>query len=312
MPDLVAHDRNPEICRLLFYRQEKDTYRLMANLDAPQYPPDSRFSGYPFECRLVDWDAAHSDGGVFVYPFLTPEEDTRQALKMDGFSSDINGNGLPEFAVWAWYCPSACSGDEGSLHFYEVQEDGSILQLTKDLPGVFYPWQMLVSKEPLAFYVFDVAHEVDPHVLVENWWVFTWDGSRFVDASSDYQRAYRQRIDEIAGQFRDDFGEAFPGSSQAKARLLSILFLADTSDQRAYGLETFLDLTDLENWPDTDSFTACWLQLQRATAQDANQTGESFSTSPHPLEMVQNLPDLLAPLEEGKYDVSACRQLLER
>lgn len=130
-PNLTA-----EACRLAVYRSDGTTNTLLQTFGAPQFPKSSRYHGFPVICELVNWDTpAH---------FYISDE-TKQLINAHQYASDINGNALPEFALFTWYCPNACDGDEGTLHFYEVQDTATVVHITDNLPGAINPWDILHS-----------------------------------------------------------------------------------------------------------------------------------------------------------------------
>jgi len=300
--DPMTDEPRPEICRLAIYRLDEDENALLRSFTAPQYPEDSRYT-FPVSCEVITWDAPSPDitwGGE-----ITPE--IRYLLGLDGHWSDINQNGLPEFAVYYQYCNQGCL-DYGAVavHFYEIKNTYQPVNITADLPGVIHPWNVVHNRDPLDIWVYDPALEYEPQVFIESSWIFAWDSSEYKNFTSQHAHEYKVQIDQIAADIQDEYGMAI---TNTRVDFLKILVLSNKAElPPGQTLETFLDVTNPAHWPGTDSTMSCWLQLARAYAQRDADADRPFSLPPNQATINgPGLSDILEEIDQNNYDVSACK-----
>lgn len=302
--DPITDETKPEICRLAFYRLDEDENALLRSFTGPLYASNSRYT-YPVYCEAVNWDAPSKE----ILWGAEISQETRSLLGMDGYWSDINQNGLPEFAVFYQYCVQGCLNYGAvAVHFYEIKNTYQPTDITADLPGVIQPWNIVHRNDPLDIWVYDHTREYEPLVYVESSWVYAWDGSKYKDISDNYQGDYSAQINQIATEIRNQFGLAI---TETRVDMLQILMLANKADlSKQQTLQTFLDISDPVHWPGTNPTMTCWLQLARAYAQRDVAEGQPFSLPPNG--NMLNGPGLEEILEEfgqPKYDLSACEYL---
>lgn len=247
------HDLGPaDPCRLAVYRWDGKLNRRIFETPGPGYPEGGYFpaGGKPVYCD--------------AYGFREPTEpdayqEAYRALHFDGYWSDINENGLPEFYVDYWYCFNACGGyPEGATHFYEIQDVETVVDITEDLPG-FINWWRLNSVTPTTFYVDDPSHVYAPHYWIPVSWIYQWDGSSFVDVTLQYADEYVKEGDELAAEWQAKQGQPFQSSFDVLT-LLKIPLLYEKAGRTEEGLDRFRDLTSLAHWPATEPEIACWLK----------------------------------------------------
>ena len=294
---------DPDVCRMVVLRSDGDRSQIIATFDAPLFPEGARYAGYPVECYLVNWDEPQLLRALALGANLTASEQEREAFSLAGYSSDINHNGLPEFALYAWYCPNACDGDEGALTFYEVQNPTEVVEITANLPGVLVPGSFLHSIDPLTLRVSDVTKEFAVRVPIETWWVFQWNGDAYQDVSSQFLDEYLDQIQWIEERVTLQMGRPFTIDAFAhQINPLLLIYLYEKAGQPLQGLEEYLRLTDPDVHPGTSGDALCWLQFTRALFQSDLSSGQPFSAA-HAWVPPLALEHLLAA---GEYDLSAC------
>ena len=300
----LGGETTSEICRIAFYRFDGQSNELIANLGAPKYPESSRYGGYPVSCDLAHWDDDFWFTDIWGPNF--PLYVIRQAMSLKGFWSDINGNGLPELGILEWYCPNACHGYEGAVHFYEIQSADKVEDITAGLPGVLLPWKIMHSTDPITLYVFDPALEYEPHIYIDTWWIYAWGGKEYVDVTSKYADEYKVDVDRTIARLKSNYGQPFDATPRNELDLLSVLFTLEKAGQQPQALQEFLDTSDLANWKGTSELHACWLQVVRALAQEDYARGKPFSLPPDEFQIEIGLPQAAKSLQ-SKYDMSACK-----
>jgi hypothetical protein len=311
---------SPEVCRLLFYRNDGVKNTLIGSLGAPASPKSENFTEYttyPVECSLINWDEVGGEfSGVFSF-FIHANPDyaneIRQALHLNHYMSDINQNGLPEFTVSGFYCSNGCSTEEFAIHFYEIQGPHSVVDITGQLPGVILPWRIIHSKDPFTLAVWDISQVYKRRTLIETYWIYQWDGKAFKDVSSQHANDYRVMAEPLVEGVKAGFGSPFDSTKSATdLEVLTIFSMYQKAGLRNEGLDLFLELTDPVHWPGTPPYPACWLQLSRARAQIEFKLDQPF-TLPIPSDYL----DLAGPFstsqyiqqnpEYASYDLSACK-----
>jgi hypothetical protein len=300
--DPITEDPRPEICRLAIYRLDAGENELLRSFTGPLYAPNNRY-GYPAYCEAINWDAPSQNvvwGGEIT-------SETRTLLGLNGYWSDINQNGLPEFAVYYQYCVTGCLNFGAvSVHFYEIKNTYQPTDITAGLHGVIHPWNIVHRNEPLDIWVYDHTKEYEPLVYIESSWVYAWDGSKFKDVSSSYQAEYQSQIDQIANEIRTKNMQPITSTRVDMLQILMLSNKANLPPQQT--LQTFLDISNPAHWPGTNPTLTCWLQLARAYAQRDVTKGRPFTTPPNEGKLTKAyLEDILETYE--KYDLSACESL---
>ena len=293
-------------CRIAFYRADDADNFLLYSFLHPEYA-DSRFwNGFPFRCKAINWNKPESLW--FSYP---QDQATYQDLSLRGSWSDINQNGLPEFAVLYDFCPNACRGQIVSMHIYEIQTTSRVVDLTSNLPGAIEPFYFIHSKNPYTFYVYDpsLSSRYCLDCTYDIYWIYGWNGKELVDMTAQFQDEYLARGQEIIQNIRASYGNRMP-----EWELLEILFLYDKAGLRKQAIQDFLEISDPAHWPNSDAWEICWLQIARASSQEDYRLGKPFYFPP------LNLIDLYFPgkqlayalnhVDTTRYDVSTCQSLM--
>ncbi|MBC8504404.1 MAG: hypothetical protein H8D34_06080 [Chloroflexi bacterium] len=299
--DPTVDETNPEICRLAIYRLDEDQNSLLRSFTAPQYPEGAHYN-FPVSCEAVNWDSPSANitwGGA-----IPPE--IRKLLGLHGNWSDINQNGLLEFAVYYQYCNQGCI-DYGAVavHFYEIKNTFQLMNITADLPGVIRPWNIIHYTDPLDLWVYELI-EYEPNVFIESSWIYAWDGREFEDVTSQHAGEYKVNIDQIVADIQDQYGMTITHTQTDFLEILVLSNKAKLPHEQALG--TFLDVTNPAHWPGSDKAMNCWLQLARAYAQRDADANRPFTLPPSPTTI--NSPgfsDILETIDQTRYAVSACK-----
>lgn len=133
-----------------------------------------------------------------------------------------------------------------------------------------------------------------------------------MDISANYAADYQARADTLAAQVAQDYGKAFNTNARNELNVLTVLLLYERANLREQGLQKFLELTALENWPQTAPDAGCWLQLARALEQERFAHGQPFvlpiSTLDLDLGGLSGETPYWKTFDQTKYDFSACAQ----
>jgi hypothetical protein len=272
-------------CHLYVVRTDGRQEALIFEIDDLEY------------CEVVDWDNVYS---------IYTESAVRAALGLQGYWSDMNGNGLPELTVMHY--SGAVSGDEanwGRYAVYEIEGVSEVSDLTAQIPGTILPEQLLHSADPLTIYVHEwVMYEL--HQFVDMTWNYEWDGDRYVDVSARYPDEYRQQVDETVAQLRANYGQPMTFWDANVERMQRILVtyneLGFPQDE---GLALFLEVTDPVHWP---GWNLCWLQAARANAIIDEEAAHPFTLLPTIVIGALDQAEAMARgIDPERFDVSACQ-----
>jgi len=287
-------ETNSEICRLAFYRWDGKKNVLLTDFGATTYPESSSYSGFPVNCSLANWDNDFWFTDIWGPGWALDE--IRETLKLDGYWSDVNENGFPEVGIFFWYCPNACHGYEGAVHFYEIQNTNTVVHITDNLKGILLPWKILHSKNPTTLYVYDPSLEYEPHNYIDTWWIYSWDGLHYIDVTSEYAEEFLYWLERSVVRIEKEYGSPI---NYTRTDFLEILFRSDKYGVRDEAFEIFLKITDPVNWPDTDQVYSCWLQMIREQAQRDYDENKLYSMPPTPfgLSMSEN------------FDIQSCQYI---
>ena len=299
--------QDTEGCRIAFYRWDGEENIFIYSFPGAQFPEESVYGGYPISCFAVAWDEPFTWSG-----FGGPVQESLDVIDAHGPWSDINQNGMPEFAVNYHYCSNACLNYGAiAVHLYEIQATSKIVDITADLPGVIDPIQGFVhSVNPLDFYIFDpTLWYCYKWCIIETGWIYSWDGEKFVDITPKYADEYRVRGEKIISAL-----EQRETVSSREWDFLEILFVYEKAGLRAEAIEIFLDITDPAHWQNVTAEQVCWLQFARAIALDDYNTGRPFRfpdlTFQYAISFSHSLGRFLPQIDQSKYNVSACIPLL--
>lgn len=297
-------DPSAAICRLAFTRYEPNNNELLRYFAAPGYPAGSGYT-FPINCEAVNWDAPpeHLIGEAELSPEI------RSLLGFNGQWSDINQNGLPEFAVAYPYCAQDCPEyGEVALHFFELKNTYKVVDITAALPGVVQPWHMFHSGNPLHIWVYDPA-QYETGIPIQSAWLFAWDGSEFKDDTPQHASEYSAQIDQLVEEIKTEYGMAL---TQTRVEFIRILMLGNKAElPQQQTLTTFLEVSDPVHWPGTNLTLSCWLEFARAYAQRDTQNNQLFSLPPTQPEINSpTLPGILAEFDLEKYALHSCVQLV--
>lgn len=299
--DPTVEETSPEFCRLAIYRLDADQNSLLRSFTAPQYPQSAGYS-FPVSCDAVNWD--HPSAELSWGGSITP--DMRELLGFSGNWSDINQNGLPEFAVHYQYCNQGCI-DHGvvAVHFYEITNTYQPVDITAALPGVIQPWNIVHNIDPVDIWVYELV-EYEPKIYIESSWIFSWNDRQFIDVTSQHAAEFKSKIDQNLAIIQAEYGTAI---THTRTDFLEILVFSNKAKlPTEQSLETFLDITNPTHWPETDNSLRCWLQLARTYAQRDASARRPFSLPPSMTTINgPGLSDILETIDQDRYDVSACK-----
>jgi hypothetical protein len=306
---ITGGEPSPDAWRIAFYKWDGTDHDLLGDFPAPTYHHDVPQSGYPFSYNVVDW----VDLSAIPYgDFVQNDSEAQQFLNKQGARNDINQNGFPEFALSAAYCPFSCSWPQMALHFYEIQDGSGIHMLTENLPGRMaqnqHPETGIVhATDPLNYYV-DEHFEYFAGIGFDVWWIYEWDGTRFVDVTKRYADEYQNQVQEVVTSLAKQYGKPYAASYDLD--ILKIPFILDKPGLREAGVTTLLEVTNPENWPGSGPMQLCWLQLVSALAQEEYESGGNFSSVLDAGFCLENLSECLTVFDLSSYDLSSCDELL--
>lgn len=290
----------PGACLLAFYRWDGYQYIPLAGLGR---------TAAPIWCQVVDWDNAP---GLTFFPFAEPSAETRAALGLSGYWSDLNGNGRPELAVLVSDCLNNCGRYQGlTTHYYEITAADKVVDIAAGLPGALFPDHLLHGADPVTLYA-RATVELTRDQSLEFDRILAVQAGRFADVSAQYPEAYLAQIEQLQAALARHYNSALP---LFKTDLfLTLLGLANESGLPPQtGLAAFLEVTDPAHWPGTPGPSLCWLQLTRAYAQIDAAAGQPFRLTPlDGIFLMGEGPGvtfarLIQDIDTTRYDVSACQ-----
>lgn len=268
---------------------------------------NSDYGEYADYAGILNWNWQRDELGLVLD--FQGDNQMRPILKQYNFSSDVNQNGLPEFAVSMEFC-SICSKPEGGIQLFEIQDTSVVKNITQNMPKLtlFKPH----SKTPFTFYTYDKLGSFSYVylyyvILVDR--IYAWDGSEFIDVSSRYADEYLADANRIISNVKLSYGDSFDKVEIPPGPLiLKILKLYEAAGMSKQGLQVFLDLTDSSHWPGSSNESLCWLQLARATAQQDMAKNREFDLSVGYLwngfpRLDENARQLF---QQAGYNISAC------
>jgi len=247
-----------------------------------------------------------------------------QALGLKGYWSDINHNGLPEFAIYQSNgCLNDCNdANGGRLKVLEIQSTDRVVDIVADLPGSIDQTseRLLHSADPLAIYV----HQYDfyqLHDYTDVDLIYAWEDDQYVNVSEHYTDDYRQQIQDIGQSVRQQYGHplyAEGNGHSAVSQMLNVLAMTNNLRLPAKeAVDLFLDLAKPTHWPGSGRPMNCWLQLMRAYVQIDYASNVAFRILPPdslqldfpgmPASWAARTQEFRAGIDEKRFDVSACK-----
>ncbi len=306
-PRPYRETQDTEGCRIAFYRWDGEENMFLYSFSGAQYTEKSAYTGYPISCFPVVWEDPFTWSG-----YASPTQEDLEPINAKGSWSDLNQNGMPEFAIKYHYCSNACENyGVISVHLYEIKTTSKVVDITADLPGIIEPIKGLVhSTDPLDFYVFDPTLEYCyKWCTLETFWIYAWNGEQFVDVTPKYVDEYRAKGERLIASLEQKETVSF-----REWDFLEILFVYEKANLRQEGLDHFLEITDPARWPNADPWEQCWLQGARAQALEDYAIGRPFQ---FPIFRFQSFAEPIWEVEDTveyfvgtPYDLSACVALL--
>lgn len=279
---LTSLNNNPlQYCAISFYYWSGYEYNLIQN---------TQTTG---ECKVIPWGSIEE----------------QVALKREGYWSDINNNGFPEFAIQYYNgCLSGQSYDCLFFWFYEIRDEKTVVNLSDTISDKIIPGHIFYKNDPLTIYALSTV-EYD-HIWrsrFEIFWLYEWDGKKFINVSSKYPDEFRLQAQKVVKEIEKEYGKTFPLNDNLATRMTNILAIYnDTELPRGEGLKIFLDITDPSHWPNSDQPNLCWLQAARAYAQidfEQNKPFRIFLIFPSFVNNKYTFPTDIDP----RFDTSACK-----
>jgi hypothetical protein len=167
---------------------------------------------------------------------------------------DINRNGKPDLpVVFSW--ANQITGSE--VHIFEINDNLTVSDLTKDLPGIVSPYTFPPSGDTL--WVDDITwakHDCIYPPMTSIYWVFAWRDGRYVDITGELD--YSKTIDKLTSTIKSLFGK--PLSQGHIESLTRLLLTYDRVGLRDKGWQEYTALANMKNWPNTDEKNIKWMQ----------------------------------------------------
>jgi hypothetical protein len=173
--------------------------------------------------------------------------------------SDVNHNGRPDMPVTLLW-GNHYTGSE--LHIFEISDDATVVDLTKDLPGIMSPWDFDPTRTDQV--VMDLAwadHDcIYPPIHV--FWIYDWRDGPYVDVTPEFD--FSDYIASLKSDITQSFGNPFNHYFNI-GPLTELLLIYERIGQRDQGWREYKELTNLSHWPDTDPEDMRWLNFQIST-----------------------------------------------
>lgn len=296
-----------------FYVSDGTANRLISSYLASPYSKNydqfSQYDPYPqFAYHLMNWDDPPDER---YFPDMLFEIDSggfdRQTLRLDGFTSDINQNGLPEFSLVGLYCPISQSQCELKYDFFEIRSSQSVVDLAANLPDHLSPY--LHQADPPTFSVF-IEHNFLTKDKILTSQYYRWEGTDFSDVTLEYAPEILADAEELRQEIEAQYGSpysVYDRSTSYGVNIWQMLLFYENAGEWERGLEVFLEVTDEAHWPGTNPFDLCWLQISRAVAQDDYAHQRPFTI--YHWQGENGPDDILQSFAGSLYDLSACEEL---
>jgi hypothetical protein len=298
---------------IAFYRWDGQKNDLVGTFYPASWSKREPDNSYPVFYRIINWNDPHRSflGLEWVYD---PDEETRVVAGLKEYASDINHNGRPEFDFVAQYCSVSCSQPAGAYHFFEITATGKVIDLAAGLAGHldFHPY----SIDPVVYEIVErygygnfgfFGGVYIPHF-------YEWQEDRFVEVTLQFKNMILESWDESIAELKAQYGQPFYGIPN-ETTLVSIPMIYQSLGMGSEGLTLFLEISDLANWPATDSGTTCWLQYSRAYFSTEYASGKPFtlprsSSAFDPAISSYTLKQELNLIDATQYELTACYALL--
>lgn len=285
---------------IAFYVWDGKQNQLMSTFHGNPYSNSNagNFS-FPMDYYLLEWDVPLV---TFEY-YYEPGDFSKDILKLDGFASDINHNGLPEFAFVGVYCPVSCTHPEIKFDFFEIQNTHRVVDLAANLPGHLSPNPYLT--DPMTFQVC-TSRGYEFYLSIDICRLYAWNGIEFDDVTLQYPDKYSGEAEEYFQQLVAKYGNPFENTDLTA---LYVLFLYETAGMREKALQTFLEVTDESHWPGTSELNSCWIAISRATFQEDYENSRPFTMPPSMTHIDFGVVKYLEGFDQSKYDFTSCQTL---
>lgn len=279
----VSLSSSSEVCRVAFFRWQNKQATYIGSFPAPVYP-NSDNEAYPYICVLIDWEESFWIDPFLAYAPLWPtiqSEDSKELLNLQSYSSDINNNGFPEFAVAYQYCNNACwNWGIIATHFYEFQPDGSVDDITADLPGAVDPFLNLVHDDhPGTLYVYDRGY-VGPGSTVDSYWIFSWQDGKYEDTTTQFADDILAWGNDWLSKIQLEYGKSLEWLPYDFSRILHQYEKAGLQDE---AIAILSEISNPANWPESDIYNLCYLRLVYENAVLDRQNNRAFALPPNVL-----------------------------
>ncbi len=270
-----------EVCRVAFFRWQNEEATYLGSFPAPIYPKSVN-GAYPFDCVLINWDQSFTLDPFLAYAPLWPtiqSENSKEILNAHSAGSDINDNGSPEFAVTYQYCNNACwNWGIVATHFYEIQPDGIVVDITADLPGAVVPFLNLIhDDQPATLYVYDRGY-VGPGSTVDSYWIFSWQNGKYEDTTTQFADDILAWGNDWLSIIQLEYGKSLEWLPYDFSRILLQYEKAGLQDE---AIAIFSEISNFDNWPESDIYNLCYLRLTYENAVFDYQNNRSFSLPPN-------------------------------
>lgn len=271
-----------EVCRVAFFKWQDDQLDYIGSFPAPVYPGSTNEAS-PYWCVLIDWEQSNWRDPYLSYAPFWPtiqSENSEEILNLQSAGSDINNNGLPEFAVEYQYCNNACwNWGIVATHFYEIQPDGAVVNITADLPGAVVPFFNLVhDNHPGTLYLYDWGY-VGPDSVVDSWWIYSWQDGKYVDTTPQYADDILAWGDDWLAEIQLKYGTSLEWLPPYE--FSQILFQYEKAGLQDEAVRIFSAIAEFDNWPGSDVYNLCYLRIIEDQALLALQNAQPFSLPPN-------------------------------
>ena len=185
---------------------------------------------------------------------------------------DINENGQPDIAVtFLW--GNRLAGSE--LHIFELTDTLEVKNLTQSLPGTVSPWDFALGDSELIVWDFDWVHHDCFYPPLYLFRVFSWGDDQYVDMTSDsefYSAYISSQIETITTQYGQPLNAPF-----WMKPITTLLLMHERIGQRDQGWQLFLEMTNIDNWPNSSAQDIEWLESDLAHFSAQYHAGAAFT-----------------------------------
>ena len=285
---------------IAFYIWDGEQNQLMATFHGSPYSNSNAVNfPMPMYYYLMDWDVPL----VASEYYYEPGDFSKELLKLNGFASDINHNGLPEFAFVGGYCPVSCTDPDIKYDFFEIQNTHRVVNLAASLPDHLSPSPY--ATDPMTFEICTQrGYEFYLSVIICR--LYAWSGNEFEDVTLQYPEKYIGDAEKKYQQLKANYGNPFENYDLTA---LYVLFLYETAGMREKALQVFIEVTDESHWLGTSDIYSCWIAISRATFQEDYENARPFTMPPSIMSIDVGVAKYLKNFDQSKYDFTSCQTL---